>query len=58
MSNNTSKEASKHKYLRTSFWADPSNHFWETLKYSEKQKEYYREWVRNIVASHRNTATI
>lgn len=37
---------SKHPYLKASFWANPSNHFWESDLYSEESRKYLRE---NIV---------
>lgn len=32
-----------HPYMKASFWANPSNHFWETELYSEASKEYFRK---------------
>jgi len=32
-----------HPYMKASFWANPSNQFWETELYSEASKEYFRK---------------
>lgn len=32
----------KSPYLKPQFWANPSNHFWESPIYTESAKEYFR----------------
>jgi len=41
----TSSNNNKHPYLTLSFWMEPLNQYWESDKYSEKQKEQYRQWL-------------
>jgi hypothetical protein len=35
-------------YLKPLFWSNPDNHFWESEKYTEKAKEYYRRSVKRF----------
>jgi hypothetical protein len=48
----------KHPYLRTDFWLNPENHFWNSRLYTEKAKRYYESSLRKFLKSHRNPATI
>ena len=45
MSNNTSVESKKDPYLRIKFWMRPENQFWECNLYSERTKQYFRDWL-------------
>ena len=42
----------KHPYTKISYWKNPDNWFWEKTKnnmWSEKAKEYYRNWLANML---------
>lgn len=41
----SSTNSEKSPYLRLGFWENPSNQFWETAMYSEKSKDYFRNWL-------------
>ena len=45
---NSSAEAKKHHYLRTVFWSNPLNHFWENDNYTEAGKEHCRAFVKSL----------
>lgn len=45
---NTSVQAFIHPYLRVDFWLNPLNQFWESAKYSEESKEYYRKQLQTL----------
>lgn len=56
--NRGSIQGNTHPYLRTSFWNNPENHFWERPLYTEKSKEYLRNLIAGVFRKHKNMATI
>lgn len=47
-----------HPYLKTTFWMDSENHYWERDVYSEKTKEQMREWVAEKVKNEKHIANL
>lgn len=41
----SSTNSEKHNYMRLQHYENPTNQFWETAMYSEKSKEYFRNWI-------------
>lgn len=41
----SSTNSEKAPYLRLQFYENPTNQFWETSMYSEKSKDYFRNWL-------------
>lgn len=58
MSNNSSTEATKPPYLRTSFWSEERNQFWKDSSHTKKSKEYHEKRLISMFKEHRNQATI
>jgi hypothetical protein len=54
MSNNSSTEATKPPYLRTSFWSKDENKFWESASHTEKSKALHRQRINEMFNAHRN----
>lgn len=42
----TSTNSDRHPYMRLSTWQN--NQFWETAMYTEKAKEYFRNWLAEM----------
>jgi hypothetical protein len=38
----------RHPYLKSAFWQNPLNQFWNTDMYSSKSKEYFNNWITTI----------
>lgn len=50
MARSSSGDTPNH-YTKVKFWME--NPFWENAMYSEKSKEYFRNWVQNMVKNER-----
>jgi hypothetical protein len=58
MSKRTSTNSDRNPYERTSFWINSSNHFWETDMYSDKSKEYFRDWLSEMIERERKYSSL
>lgn len=36
------------RLVEPAFWLDVSNHFWESPRYTEKAKEYFRKYIVEV----------
>lgn len=48
----SSANAMKHPYMKRGFYLQPENRFWETLSYSNKERERLNELVQTF--DHKN----
>lgn len=58
MSKNSSINGNKHPYQRPELWFDQTQHkaiphFWECSRYTERAKEYYRDWINRMAKEYR-----